>query len=111
MPCLRSYPLPPGAEQVDRHSSSSWGVHMSEVVGRGRSRRSGRLKLFAACLMAFAGSAAATGSAAAAALSRPSPGHVEAPIWPGTPPDFVPDPVPESGASTHVSRPTMTVYG
>lgn len=31
-------------------------------------------------------------------------------IWPGTPPDLVPDPMPESGASAHVSRPTMTVY-
>jgi acetyl esterase/lipase len=31
-------------------------------------------------------------------------------IWPVTPPDLAPDPMPESGASTHVSRPTMTVY-
>jgi acetyl esterase/lipase len=31
-------------------------------------------------------------------------------IWPGAPPDLAPDPMPESGASTHVSRPTMTVY-
>jgi acetyl esterase/lipase len=31
-------------------------------------------------------------------------------IWPGTPPDLVPDPKPESGASKDVSRPTMTVY-
>jgi acetyl esterase/lipase len=31
-------------------------------------------------------------------------------LWPGTPPDLVADAKPESGASTHVSRPTMTVY-
>jgi len=56
--------------------------------------------------MAFVGSAAA----ATAALWRPSTGHVQTPIWPGTPPDLMRDPQPESGASTHVSRPTMTVY-
>ncbi|MDB5442669.1 MAG: hypothetical protein JWP73_1045 [Phenylobacterium sp.] len=31
-------------------------------------------------------------------------------IWPGAAPDLAADPMPEAGASTHVSRPTMTVY-
>jgi acetyl esterase/lipase len=66
--------------------------------------------MFAACLIAFTSSAAATAPAAPAAVWQPSPGHVQTPIWPGTPPDLVGDPKPESGASTHVSRPTMTVY-
>jgi acetyl esterase/lipase len=70
----------------------------------------GRRALAAACLIAFTSSAAATAPAAPAAVWQPSPGHVQTPIWPGTPPDLVPDPMPESGASTHVSRPTMTVY-
>ena len=73
----------------------------------GRSRRAGRCELFAACAVAIAGSAAST---AHAAVWRPSPGHVQTAIWPGTPPDLVFDPKPEAGASTHVSRPTMTVY-
>ena len=67
--------------------------------------------LVAACLVAFIGSAAAAEPGARAAVWQPSAGHVQTPIWPGTPPDLVPDPTPESGASTHVSRPTMTVYG
>jgi len=66
--------------------------------------------LVAACLVAFIGSAAAAEPGARAAVWQPSAGHVQTPIWPGTPPDLVPDPTPESGASTHVSRPTMTVY-
>lgn len=83
---------------------------MSEFEGRRRSRRVGCRELFAAYLIAFTSPAAAIAAAAPAALWQPSPGHVQVPIWPGTPPDLVPDPKPESGASTHVSRPTMTVY-
>lgn len=82
---------------------------MSRFEGR-QARRRGRTARVAACLIAFAGSAAAAAPAAPDALWRPSPGHVQTPIWPGTPPDLVPDPQPESGASLHVSRPTMTVY-
>jgi acetyl esterase/lipase len=65
-------------------------------------------RILVACLTSFFSSAAAMEPGAA--VWQPSPGHVQAPIWPGTPPDFVPDSKPESGASTHVSRPTMTVY-
>ena len=54
--------------------------------------------------------AATTAPGASAAVWQPSPGHIQAPIWPGTPPDLVPDPKPESCCSTDVSRPTMTVY-
>jgi acetyl esterase/lipase len=70
----------------------------------------GRRGLFTACLVALLGPAAATAQAAPAGLWQPSPGHVQVAIWPGTPPDAVPDPTPESGASLHVSRPTMTLY-
>ena len=80
---------------------------MSGFEARRRSRRVSCRALFAACLIAFASAAAAT---APAAVWRPSAGHVQMAIWPGTPPNLVPDPSPESGASTHVSRPTMTVY-
>jgi acetyl esterase/lipase len=62
---------------------------------------------FAACLLALIASSVA---AAPVPLWRPSPGHVQTAIWPGTPPDLVRDREPESGASTHVSRPTLTVY-
>jgi acetyl esterase/lipase len=62
---------------------------------------------FAACLLALIASSVA---AAPGPLWRPSPGHVQTPIWPGAPPDLVRDREPESGASTHVSRPTLTVY-
>lgn len=45
---------------------------------------------------------------------QPSPGHVQVPIWPGTVPDAIPNPKPESvdpgGGAFDVSRPTMTVY-
>ena len=47
---------------------------------------------------------------------RPSPGHTQIPIWPGTPPDaqFGPpantETAPEPGEVDNVSRPTMTVY-
>jgi acetyl esterase/lipase len=53
-------------------------------------------------------------SPARAAAWRPSAGHVQTPIWPGAPPDAIPDPKPESvdggGGARDVSRPTMTVY-
>ncbi len=51
---------------------------------------------------------------------QPSPGHVQMPIWPGTVPNAIPNPKPESvgpGAgrewwprANDVSRPTMTMY-
>jgi acetyl esterase/lipase len=45
---------------------------------------------------------------------QPSPGHEQIPIWPGTPPDAMPNPKPETGdpggGAFDVSRPTMTVY-
>ncbi|MBD7920968.1 alpha/beta hydrolase [Xanthomonas bonasiae] len=46
---------------------------------------------------------------------QPAPGHVQVPIWPGTAPDALPHPKPESvgpgpGRANDVSRPTMTVY-
>jgi acetyl esterase/lipase len=62
----------------------------------------------AALMIASAASATAPG--AHAATWQPTPGHVQTPIWPGTPPDFTPDPKPEGCCSTDVSRPTMTVY-
>lgn len=83
---------------------------MVEFEGRGHSRRLGHRVLLAACLATLAGAAAVTAHGAPAALWQPSPGHAQVAIWPGTPPDAVPDATPESGASTHVSRPTMTVY-
>jgi acetyl esterase/lipase len=83
---------------------------MSEFEVRRPRRRVGWRRRLAVWLAALAGAAAATAPDARAAVWQPSPGHVQAPIWPGTPPDAVPDPMPESGASTHVSRPTMTVY-
>jgi acetyl esterase/lipase len=51
---------------------------------------------------------------ARAAVWLPSPGHVQTPIWPGTPPDAAPDAKPESadpdGTAHDVTRPTMSVY-
>lgn len=48
------------------------------------------------------------------AIWQPSPGHEQAPLWPGTPPDAMPNPKSESGdpdgGAFNVSRPTMTVY-
>ena len=45
---------------------------------------------------------------------RPAPGHEQTPLWPGTPPDALPNPKPESGdpdgGAFNVSRPTMTWY-
>jgi acetyl esterase/lipase len=86
---------------------------MSEFEGRRRSRWVGDRAPIVVCLVALAGAAAAIAPDARAAIWQPSPGHIQAPIWPGTPPDLVPDPKPESGSSggaLDVSRPTMTVY-
>jgi len=45
---------------------------------------------------------------------QPAAGHEQMPLWPGTPPDAVPNPKPESGdpdgGAFDVSRPTMTRY-
>lgn len=66
--------------------------------------------ILAALLLAFA----CASSPARAAVWQPSPGHVQVAIWPGTPPDAVPDPKPEGlqgpAGVMDVSRPTMTVY-
>lgn len=83
---------------------------MGEFEGHRRSRRLGHRVLLAACLVTLAGAAAVDAQGAPVALWQPSPGHAQVAIWPGTPPDAVPDATPESGASMHVSRPTMTVY-
>jgi acetyl esterase/lipase len=83
---------------------------MSDFEGRDRSRWVGHRALLAAWLIALAGTAAASAPGARAAIWQPSPGHIQATIWPGTPPDLGPDPKPESCCSTDVSRPTMTVY-
>lgn len=83
---------------------------MTEFARRRHRRRMAHCKRLAAWLVACLSAAAALASGANAAVWQPSPGHVQTPIWPGTPPNFVPDTKPEAGASTHVSRPTMTVY-
>lgn len=79
------------------------------------------LLIFAACvafLFSFGTSSAQT------KVWQPSPGHTQAAIWPGTPPDAQPVPGPEAADSnpgfliagkpvegiTNVTRPTMTVY-
>lgn len=56
-----------------------------------------------------------SGNREAAGVWQPSRGHVQVPIWPGVPPDSLPNPKPEAVRSdwpkvTNVSRPTMTVY-
>lgn len=55
-----------------------------------------------------------THSQARADAWQPSTGHVQVPIWPGTVPDALPNPKPESGdpdgGAFNVSQPTMTVY-
>lgn len=81
----------------------------------GRSMSSVRLGQIArvAGLLAVACATAAATSAGRASPWRPSPGHVQTPIWPGTPPDPLPMPGPEAadqGGVTNVSQPTMTVY-
>ena len=72
--------------------------------------------------IALAALFAALAPAVRAAAWEPAPGHVQIPIWPGTPPDAQPLPGPEfvttrnkvAGkpwtAAERVSRPTMTVY-
>jgi acetyl esterase/lipase len=107
---------------------------MGESEGRPRPRRRHRERL-AACLTAFASSAAAIGARARTAVLagllllalvchgtalraepsiwQPSPGHVQIPIWPGAAPGTQSVPGPETekqGAVTNVTRPTLTVY-
>jgi len=66
---------------------------------------------------------ACAGAQAAETAWQPSAGHVQIPLWPGTPPDMKPMPGPEYAktgttllagktvtAVSNVSRPTMTVY-
>lgn len=70
--------------------------------------------LHSLAFMALAASATAI-PAASAATWQPSPGHVQIPIWPGTPPDALPEPKPETVRGDgmridNVSIPTMTVY-
>jgi acetyl esterase/lipase len=86
---------------------------MREFHGPGRSCAAGWRQLLAACVTVIVSFAAACGSASQAAIWQPSPGHVQTPIWPGTPPDQPPMPGPETakgGGVTNVNRPTMTVY-
>src|SRR4051812_42425473 len=54
------------------------------------------------------------------AVWQPTPGHLQIPIWPGTAPDAIPNPKPESlgppagrewwPRANDVSTPTMTLY-
>lgn len=70
------------------------------------------LKTYAVILGVLAGLGLAAPGARAASW-QPSAGHVQVPIWPGTPPDqpSVPGPeTTEAGWVTNVTRPTMTVY-
>ncbi|HTQ12336.1 MAG TPA: alpha/beta hydrolase [Rhizomicrobium sp.] len=73
--------------------------------------------------LAFCAAAALAGAQASAETWRPPAGHVQIPIWPGTPPDAKPMPGPEkvvtvdhalAGRPYHaifdVSLPTLTVY-
>ncbi|WP_414076107.1 hypothetical protein, partial [Staphylococcus aureus] len=66
---------------------------------------------------------ACAGTHAAEAAWQPSAGHVQVPLWPGTPPDMQTMPGPEKTetspdllagkhvtAISNVSQPTMTVY-
>lgn len=86
---------------------------MNGPGSRRRAYRALQGTLLAVWLIAVSGSAAAVGPGARAAVWRPSPGHVQAPIWPGTPPDQPSMPGPETakqGGVTNVARPTMTLY-
>lgn len=61
----------------------------------------------------FAVALAAMAPTARADIWRPAPGHVQAPIWPRSPPDPPDMPGPETalgGGVTNVSRPTITLY-
>ncbi len=77
-----------------------------------------KLWTLALCLLA-----AVAGAQAKTNVWQPSAGHVQIPIWPGTPPDAQPMPGPEYATTSkkliggkpvvavvNVSRPTMTVY-
>lgn len=94
-----------------------------------RSRKVGRRELLAACLVGvvaatlpwfatLAGGLLALAGArtvvhAEPAVWRPSPGHTQVPLWPGTPPDQPTMPGPENVkqmAIANVTRPTMTRY-
>jgi acetyl esterase/lipase len=77
-----------------------------------------KVSIFALCAVMALG-----GGRALADTWQPSAGHAQIPIWPGTPPDAVPVPGPETVVTTshlvagrhyrailNVSLPTMTVY-
>jgi acetyl esterase/lipase len=77
-----------------------------------------KLLIVALCVAVAFGSAHALANA-----WQPSPGHIQVPIWPGTPPDAKPMPGPETEGQTtsmvagkpwtwvsNVIQPTMTVY-
>jgi acetyl esterase/lipase len=71
--------------------------------------------IFALCVVVAIGS-----ETALADSWQPSPGHTQVPIWPGTVPDAIPNPKPESVGpppgrewwprANDVSQPTMTLY-
>ncbi len=75
-----------------------------------------RLLMMLAWVLGFSSPAAAN----AARIWQPSAGFVQVPIWPGTPPDAIKNPKPESVGppagrdwwprANDVSQPTMTVY-
>jgi acetyl esterase/lipase len=85
-----------------------------------------KVSIFALCAVIALGSehtVAAPRQPPLADLWQPSPGHVQVPIWPGTPPDAKPVPGPESVVTSkhlvarrqyhailNVSLPTMTIY-
>jgi acetyl esterase/lipase len=86
---------------------------MSGLEARRRPRGVAFRGLLAACLIAFVGVATAIGPSARGNAWQPSAGHIQTPIWPGTPPDMQSVPGPETekqGGVTNVTRPTMTVY-
>jgi acetyl esterase/lipase len=78
-----------------------------------------RIRIFAVCVVVWC-----SGASAQKALWQPSAGHVQVPIWPGTPPDSQPSGEPETETTNakdlvagkpwtyinNVSQPTMTVY-
>lgn len=74
-------------------------------------------------IFAFCAAIALGGEHALAEVWQPSPGYVQTPIWPGTPPDTKPMPGPETVVTTshlvanrhyrailNVSQPTMIIY-
>lgn len=76
--------------------------------------------MYRSILFTLATTALIGGSPAEAQGWQPSPGHVQVPIWPGTIPNAMPHPKPESvgpdegrewwARANDVSRPTMTMY-